>query len=77
MKYHTSKQKQHQQEHNQQHHHSASETQVIEFASPEEALRYDAAQTVVPPRVAERLRESIEREPRPAPASWWQRMFGG
>jgi hypothetical protein len=49
---------------------------VIEFASAEEALRCDAAQTVVPPRVAERLRESIRREPRPILAPWWQRLFG-
>ena len=76
MKHHTSKLNQHQQEQTQQCHHSVSKTQVIEFASAEEVLRYDAAQTVVPPRVAERLRESIYREPRPTHMSWWRRLFG-
>ena len=46
-----------------------------EFASVEETLRYDAAQTRVPPAVAERLRQSINQTPAPA-RSWWQRFFG-
>jgi hypothetical protein len=49
-----------------------------EFASAEEMLRHDAAQTPVPEAVKSRLAESIEKEPRPAAStSWWRRMFGG
>lgn len=44
------------------------------FASAEEMLRYDAEHTPVPPVIAERLKESLEREPAP-PRSWWQRLF--
>jgi hypothetical protein len=46
----------------------------LEFATPEELLRFDAAQTTVPASVAGRLEESVSREPRPA-RSWWQRWF--
>jgi hypothetical protein len=46
-----------------------------EFTSPEELLRHDAAQTLVPPTVANRLAESLRSEPKPE-RSWWQRMFG-
>lgn len=46
-----------------------------EFASVEELLRHDAAQTSVPPAVAARLQESISREPSPN-TSWWRRLFG-
>lgn len=45
-----------------------------EFATAEEVLRYDAAQTSVPPAVAERLQKSLELEPKPR-SSWWQRLF--
>lgn len=51
---------------------------ALEFASPEELLRHDAAQTEVPERVAERLRDSVRREPKASrPKGWWQRLFGG
>jgi hypothetical protein len=43
-----------------------------EFGSVEEMLRYDAAQTLPPPSVAQRLQESLARE---KPRSWWQRWF--
>ena len=46
----------------------------LEFTTAEEALRHDAAQTELPPAIAERLRESIAREPKPA-ASWWKRLL--
>ncbi|MCT7397429.1 hypothetical protein N2Q23_24925, partial [Escherichia coli] len=45
-----------------------------EFASVEEMIREDIAQTNVPEGVAVRLKESISREglgPRP----WWKRIF--
>ena len=46
-----------------------------EFATVEEMIQADAAQTVVPPAVTQRLNESIRREPKPA-RSWWQRFTG-
>lgn len=45
-----------------------------EFATPEEMLRFDASRTIPPPGVAIRLRESLVREPVPAPA-WWRRLW--
>ncbi len=47
---------------------------VHEFNSVEEMIRFDAKQTLPPASVAERLQESISREPKPA-RSWWQRLF--
>ena len=59
----------------------AAELQVQEegqathqFNSVEEMIRLDAQQTPPPDRIAERLKESIAREPAP-PKSWWQRLF--
>lgn len=46
-----------------------------EFASPEELLRFDAANTRVPPAVARRLEETINT-PAPRPQSWWRRLLG-
>jgi len=46
-----------------------------QFNSLEEMIRLDAEQNPVPPAVAERLKESIAREPAPA-RSWWQRLLG-
>ena len=77
MNHHQAKLNQHQHEQAHQHQQSASDTQVLEFPSAVEALRYDAAQTAVPPQVAERLQESIKREPRPVGSSWWRRLLGG
>ncbi len=45
-----------------------------EFNSVEEALRCDAAQIEVPPAVAERLKDSLEDEPRRG-HTWWRRLF--
>ncbi len=47
---------------------------IREFATPEELLRFDAAQTTVPPGVEERLQDSLKKTERPA--SWWRRCFG-
>ena len=41
-----------------------------EFATAEELLRYDAAQTPVPPEVAQRLAQSLAAEPPKRP--WWK-----
>jgi hypothetical protein len=46
-----------------------------EFDSPEELIRFDAAHTVPPDSIAERLKESIAREPKPV-RPWWKRLFG-
>ena len=47
-----------------------------EFASAEEALRFDAAQTVVPPEIAARLRQSTA-DLAPPRTGWLKRFFGG
>jgi hypothetical protein len=52
------------------------QTEVREFQTAEELLRYDAGQTPVPPAVARRLDESIQREPKAA-RPWWRRLTGG
>jgi len=57
-----------------------SETQTqktvgAEFATPEELLRHDAAQTEVPPTVAKRLDESLQNEPKRT-RSLWRRLTG-
>ncbi len=46
-----------------------------EFASAEELLRFDAAQTTVPPQVEQRLKQSAGSLPPPR-RSWWQNLFG-
>jgi hypothetical protein len=48
-----------------------------EFASVEEMLRNDAEHTLVPPRVAHRLEESVSKLPPPPGRAWWRRFFGG
>jgi hypothetical protein len=49
---------------------------VREFASTEELLRTDAAQTTVPPEIGERLKKSAA-ELRPPPARpWWKNLLG-
>ncbi|HEX5220895.1 MAG TPA: hypothetical protein VFZ59_15100 [Verrucomicrobiae bacterium] len=53
---------------------STRENVAREFATTDELLRHDAAQTEVPPVIAERLSKSIEGLPGPA-RSWWQRIF--
>jgi hypothetical protein len=45
------------------------------FETAEEVLRFDAAQTQVPPAVAQRLQDSVSREPR-TPEPWWKRWLG-
>ena len=52
---------------------SESRQTIHEFATPEDVLRFDAKQTVVPDGVTRRLSRSLERvRPRP----WWKRWFG-
>lgn len=46
-----------------------------EFASAEEMIREDAAQTAPPERLEERVRESIRREPASPRPPWWRRWL--
>ncbi len=53
------------------------QTAAREFASVEELLRFDAAQTAVPPEIAQRLQKSVSGPPGPK-TNWWKRIiFGG
>jgi nucleosome binding factor SPN SPT16 subunit len=47
-----------------------------EFATAEELLRFDAAQTAVPPQIAERLKQSAAQLPPPPRRSWWKNLLG-
>jgi len=47
-----------------------------EFANSDELLRFDAAQTAVPPEIARRLEQSVGDLPEPK-TNWWQRLLGG
>lgn len=53
---------------------TAHQATTREFATAEELLRHDAAQTQVPPVIAERLTQSIAKLPQ-QPQSWWQRWL--
>jgi hypothetical protein len=48
---------------------------VREFASAEEMLRHDAAQTTVPPAIAKRLQQSTSQASPPV-RPWWRRWLG-
>jgi hypothetical protein len=48
-----------------------------EFNTVEEMLRHDSEHTLVPPRIAHRLEDSIRQEPPPPAKAWWRRLFGG
>jgi hypothetical protein len=52
----------------------AQQAGPLEFASVEKMLRHDADHTVVPPRVAVRLQESLG--PAASSAPWWKRWMG-
>ena len=48
----------------------------LSFETAEEMLRYDAAQTPVPPQMRERVMQSISKEPVKAnPTPWWKRWM--
>jgi hypothetical protein len=55
-------------------HTAAQQSLAREFATAEELLRHDAAQTEVPPVIAERLTKSLQNLPRPS-KTWWQRLL--
>ncbi len=46
----------------------------LEFATPEEMLRYDAEHTTVPPDIARKLKQSTDALPPPS-RPWWKRLF--
>lgn len=50
---------------------------ATEFATAEDLIRHDAAQTPPPPALEERVKKSLATEPPPAPASWWKRLLSG
>jgi hypothetical protein len=53
----------------------SSETQAVrEFANADELLRFDAAQTVVPPQIGERLKNSTANITQPK-TGWLKRFF--
>ncbi len=52
------------------------ELSAQEFASVEEMLRHDAEHTLVPPRIAYRLDESVSKLPPPPSRAWWRRLLG-
>ena len=60
------------QEHKQESVTQQSAAQQVEFASSEELLRFDAAQTVLPPDIAERLQKSLAGIAPPKPRPWWK-----
>jgi hypothetical protein len=53
---------------------SGAKTEV-EFATPEEAITADRAQTVPPPEIAERLNESLAAEPKRGTSLWTKLGF--
>jgi hypothetical protein len=60
-------------------HDAAQETRqqaARDFATAEELLRFDAAQTAVPPPIAERLKQSAAQLAPPPRRSWWRNLFG-
>jgi hypothetical protein len=74
MKNHSSKLKHQEEQHAEQQHQATHRQATVEFNTPEELLRHDASQVAPPPSVAERLGQSVAREPKPS-RSWWQRVF--
>jgi hypothetical protein len=62
----------------QQHEHTVEQQSQqktgTEFATVEEMLRFDAAQTSVPTSVAQRLQRSSADCPKPS-RSWWRKLF--
>lgn len=60
----------------QQHHETQQSSKAAgrEFAGAEELLRFDAAQTAVPPQIAERLQQSAAKVA-PPKAGWFKRLF--
>ena len=56
--------------------HQTNQQSSREFATTEELLRFDAAHTLVPPAIEQRLQISSAELPKQKPA-WWKRFLGG
>lgn len=57
--------------------HQTQQQASREFSGVEELLRFDAAQTAVPPEIAQRLKQSTAQAGLPAPRRpWWKSLFG-
>ena len=46
----------------------------LEFETAEDLLRHDALHTPIPPRIAQRLQESLDKTP-PVQRPWWRRFM--
>ncbi|HTI70612.1 MAG TPA: hypothetical protein VMF06_11640 [Candidatus Limnocylindria bacterium] len=46
-----------------------------DFVLPEELLRADRQQTMVPSSLAEKLNQAVGGLPAPKPAPWWKRFL--
>jgi len=57
--------------------HQTGQQPTHEFASAEELLRFDAAQTTVPPEIAERLKRTTGNAAPPPRTGWLKRFFRG
>lgn len=55
--------------------HQSEPQAAREFENSDELLRFDAAQTTVPPQIAERLKRTAGNAA--PPAGWLKRFFGG
>ncbi len=51
-----------------------AKTAAKEFANVEDLLRHDAAQTTVPPEIAQRLRASARESVTPK-RPWWRKLL--
>lgn len=70
----TSQQKQEEQQQQQAGELLAQPSAGMEFATPEELLRYDGKKTEVPPGIAAHLQDSLDKLP--PPKGWWRRFLG-
>jgi len=56
--------------------HQSQQQAGREFASSEELLRFDAAQTVVPPQIAQRLKRSAGEDAPATRRPRWKNLLG-
>jgi hypothetical protein len=64
------------QEHVAEHQTQAQANTDREFSNSDELLRFDAAQTTVPPEIAQRLKKSAAQIRPPSSRPWWKNIFG-
>ena len=56
--------------------HQSQQPAGQEFAGADELLRFDAAQTAVPPQIGEKLKRSTSQTAPPPRTGWLKRIFG-